>query len=405
MTLDHIAVIGGGVAGVSAVRELRHRGFAGSVTLIDGERHPYDRPPLSKDFLLGKAGEEDLALAKSEWYQQASIEMRLGSRAVGIRPDGTVELADGTTVSADAVILTLGATARSFPGVQHPSVHVLRTMDDARRLKLRLRSGSRLAIVGGGLIGAEVASSASSLGVQVDLVDPVDPPLAPAFGDDIATALHSMHTAAGIEVHASGVEAIEPCEDTVVVRLSNGTRLTADDVLIGIGSEPVTDLAEAAGLEVDGGIIVDSRMRTSNPRIFAAGDAVRVRGDDGTLLRRKEHWEAAKFGGQAAAASVLEQDYAAAPADWFWSDRHGVHVEGVGSMTEPGTIVLRPYRDGAEKGAQMAFNISGTTLLGATAIDGGTAIRAARRLIEKNVAVSADDLADPTFDLKKLRRP
>lgn len=405
MTIERVVVVGGGLAGVSAARELRDRGYDGAVTLIDKDAHPYDRPPLSKDFLLGKIGEDELGLAKPTWYDDASIDLRTGVTAVALRSaTGAVELSDGSSVHADAVILALGADARPLGDTQAPHIHVLRTLADARALRDNLVSGARLAIVGGGLIGAEVASSARALGVEVELIEPVDPPLAPAVGVDLAHSLHRMHVEFGIRVHKSGVREIRSAGGDVIVELTDGTTVTADDVLVGIGSVPVTDLASDAGLEVAGGIVVDSAARTSNPAVFAAGDSARTRLPDGTLLRRKEHWEAAKFGGHAAAAAVLGQQQPSPSADWFWSDRHGVHVEGVGSMTAEGTTVLRPYRDDDSGRIQMAFNVRGDTLLGAAAIDGGLAVRAARRLIDKGTAVTAEDLADPTFDLKRLRR-
>lgn len=405
MTLARVVVVGGGLAGVSAARDLRDRGYDGTVTLIDKDANPYDRPPLSKDFLLGKIGEDELALAKPAWYDDASIDLRTGVAALALEPAlGTVELSDGSNVRADAVILALGADARPLGDTKLPHVHVLRTLADARALRDTLVSGARLAIVGGGLIGAEVASSARALGVEVELIEPADPPLAPAIGIDLAHSLHRMHVESGVRVHTSGVREIRSERGCVVVELTDGTTVTADDVLVGIGSVPVTDLAADAGLEVDGGIIVDSTARTSNPSVFAAGDSARTRLPDGTLLRRKEHWESARFGGQAAAAAVLGQPQPSPSADWFWSDRHGVHVEGVGSMTAEGTTVLRPYRDDESGRIQMAFNLRGNTLLGAAAIDGGLAVRAARRLIDKGTAINAGDLADPTFDLKRLRR-
>ena len=405
MTVERVVVVGGGLAGVSAARELRDRGYDGLVTLIDKDAHPYDRPPLSKDFLLGKITEDELGLAKPAWYDDASIDLRTGVSAVALKSGaGAVELSDGSSVRADAVILALGADARPLGDAHAPHVHVLRTLADARALREKLVSGARLAIVGGGLIGAEVASSARALGVEVELIEPVDPPLTPAVGIDLARDLHRMHVESGIRLHSSGVREIRSTAGCVVVELTDGTTVTADDVLVGIGSVPVTELATDAGLEVDGGIIVDSAARTSNPAVFAAGDSARTRLPDGSLLRRKEHWEAAKFGGQAAAAAVLGEQPASTSADWFWSDRHGVHVEGVGSMTAQGTTILRPYRDDDSGRTQMAFNVRGETLLGAAAIDGGLAVRAARRLIDKGTAISPEDLADPAFDLKRLRR-
>lgn len=405
MTVSTIAVVGGGLAGVSAARELRDRGFDGALTLIDKGELPYDRPPLSKDFLLGKETESDLALAKSGWYDEASIDLRVGVEAVALRSgEKSVELSDGTTVAADIVVLAVGADARPLPGTTPDRVHVLRTLTDARRLRENLAPGQRLAVVGGGLIGAEVASSAVALGVEVELIEPMNPPLVAAVGSALAGDLHAMHSERGVRLHSAGVTGIRTQDGCLVVELTDGSSVAADDVLVGIGSAPVVGLANSAGLGVDGGILVNSRMQTTNPAVYAAGDSARLRLDDGTLLRRKEHWEAAKLSAQAAAASILGQEPAVRTADWFWSDRHGVHVEGVGSMDSNGTTVLRPYAEDPSARTQMAFNLRDGILVGAAAIDGGLAIRAARRLIDTKKAVSAADLADPTVDLKRLLR-
>ena len=406
-TPSAVVVVGGGLAGVSAAGELRARGFEGEITLVDGGPAPYDRPPLSKAFMFGTADEADLALAKPDWYLAQRVTLRTGVAVTALKPnEGVVELADGTRLDADVTILTTGAGARPLPvpGGGLPQVHLLRTIDDARALKARLVPGARLVVIGAGLIGAETASAALQLGASVTLVDPIDPPIAPAVGPELARYLHDQHAANGIDVHTAGVAEIRSTDDdSVVVVLTTGDELPADAVLVGIGSIPSTELAETAGLDVDGGVLVDENLRTSHPAVYAAGDVARRRDADGTLHRREEHWEAAQLNGRAVAARVLGEDPEPECAGWFWSDRHGIHVQGVGSMTAEGETVIRPYADDATR-PQMAFRVRGNTLVGAAFIDGGAAVRAARIIIDRALPVDPAALADPTVNLRKLAK-
>ena len=404
MALESVIIAGGGMAGFTCARELRARGFQGQISIVDPEGIPYDRPPLSKDYLLGSRDAEAIRLTKAEWFDENGIEI-ITSKVVGLDPQTpAVTLADGTERHADKVVLATGGTARRLPipGGQLPTVLELRTRADADHLRSVLHEGTRLVIIGAGLIGAEVASSALSFGAQVTLLDPIDPPLVPAVGQVLADRLHRMHTEKGVKL-ITGV----PTEISVdnaglhTVTLADGSELLADVVLVGIGIVADTALASTAGLETDNGILVDPTQRTSHPNVYAIGDTARTRLEDGTLLRRAEHWEHAMNTGVTAAASLLEQDLPEHGASWFWSDRHGVHVEGVGSMLGEGTQVIREL----EGVPVAAFRIDDAGLLaGCAAIDGGLLVRAARRIIDKKKPVTGQQLADPTVDLKKLAR-
>ncbi|MEE1620931.1 NAD(P)/FAD-dependent oxidoreductase [Zafaria sp. J156] len=428
MSLESVVVIGGGVAGFATARELRARGHTGRLAIIDPEGLPYDRPPLSKQYLMGTQDAARLAFEPAEWFAAHGIEVVHGTAAALDPAAGRVTLEDGTTTDAGAVVLAPGAAARrlDIPGADHPGVLELRTRADADRLRPHLRPGARIVVVGGGLIGAEAASAALALGATVDLVEPVDPPLVPVVGPDLARRLHAMHAERGIRVHGSVPVAITPpgaaspslstpsdgvrpaggAGPGVVpgprrVLLADGTALEADAVLVGIGIVPRTALAEAAGLAVEDGILVDAAGRTSHPRVFAVGDAARTRLADGTLLRRAEHWEAALNSGTTAAAALLRQAPPAHGAPWFWSDRHGVHVEGVGRMAGAGTHVVR-----VEGGVPVAAFLvdDGGRLAGCAAVDGGLTVRAARRIIDRGIPVDPAQLADPSVPLKKLAR-
>lgn len=402
-SLDSVTVVGGGMAGFTVVQELRSRGFEGTLVLVDPAGIPYDRPPLSKDYLVGSRSARDIEFAPAGWFAEHRVHVVPG-RAVDLDPDaGTVTLADGRTITSDRVVLATGGTARRLPvpGGDLDSVWELRTRSDADRLRTALGPGVRLAIIGAGLIGAEAASSALLLGASVVLIDPVDPPLVPAVGTELARRLHDMHSEHGITVVTGLPTAILRTGSGHQVVMADDGTIDAEVVLVGVGIEPDTALAEAAGLDRDNGILVDEFQRTSHPKVYAVGDASRTRRPDGTLLRRAEHWESARNTGATAAAALLDQELPRHGAQWFWSDRHGVHVEGVGSMVGAGTTVVRE-KDGRPS---VVFHLDPDGYLaGCAAVDGGLAVRAARRIIDRRIRVDPERLADPAVDLRKLAR-
>ncbi|WP_461169960.1 NAD(P)/FAD-dependent oxidoreductase [Arthrobacter sp. Z1-15] len=403
MALESVIIAGGGMAGFATARELRSRGFTGQLTLIDPEGLPYDRPPLSKDYLLGTRTRDQILLAGEDWFRDRRIEV-LAGRAAALKPDeGVVLLEDGRELAADRIVLATGAAARKLdvPGGDLEIVLELRNRADADKLRDVLRPGVRLAIVGAGLIGAETASAALALGAEVTLVDPVDPPLVPAVGTTLARRLHRMHEERGIRVLTGIPAAITVQGQEHRLALADGAAVYADAVLVGIGVVPETGLAVSAGLDTDNGILVDEHQRTSHPKIYAVGDAARVRLPDGTLLRRAEHWEHARNTGITAGAALLGQELPNHGAPWFWSDRHGVHVEGVGSMAGEGRVVIRK-KEGLPAAA---FRLDADGRLeGCAAIDGGFTVRAARRIIDRRIPVDPAQLADSAVDLRKLAR-
>ncbi|MFB7914955.1 NAD(P)/FAD-dependent oxidoreductase [Streptomyces sp. NPDC056061] len=403
--MTRITLVGAGISAVSTCDALRGGGFDGEIVLLSGEDGlPYDRPPLSKDVLNGAVTAQDgIALRPADWYEQQRVELRTGAVVTALRPDeGVLELADGTELTADRIVLATGGTVRTLPvpGGDDPAVHTLRTWEEARRLRARLVPGARIAVVGAGLIGAETAAVATALGCSVTLIDPVPVPLTTVVGPDIAGALHARHRAEGVEVVTGGVERIDRAPGAEEVTVTVGGRpepVTADTVVVGIGIRPATALAEAAGLTVDNGIVVDAAQRTSHPRVYAVGDVARR---DGEPVRH-EHWDAARNGGRAAAAGLLG---AAAPdrgASWFWSDRYGSRLEGVGSMADAEETVVR---GDVASGAFTVFGLRGPVLVAAAAIDRPKDIKAAQRLIARAVPVSADRLADPATELRALLR-
>jgi NADPH-dependent 2,4-dienoyl-CoA reductase/sulfur reductase-like enzyme len=397
-----VAVVGAGLAAVSTCDALRAQGYDGELVVYSGERGlPYDRPPLSKDVLLGKSRREDILLRPEQWYDEQRVDLRGGAPVRAVRPyQGGIELGDGSVAVADRVVLATGGTPRPLPvpGGDDPAVHLLRTWEDAERLRERLLPGARVAVVGAGLIGAETAAVACALGCRVTLVDPVPVPLAAAVGDDIARALHLQHTAEGIEVITAGVERVERRSAGILLHLSGHDGVVvADTVVAGIGIRPATELAEDAGVRVDNGIVVQAGQRTSHPNVFAVGDVARR---DGHRVRH-EHWEAAQRDGQAAALGILGRPVPDAGASWFWSDRHGSRLEAVGTMADAEWTVRRGAPDG---GAFTVFGLCGDRVVAAAAIDRARDVKVARRLVDRRVVVDAERLADESVDLRVLLR-
>jgi NADPH-dependent 2,4-dienoyl-CoA reductase/sulfur reductase-like enzyme len=404
VTVGRVVVVGGGIAGVSTVAALRAGGFDGAVTLVDAGELPYDRPPLSKEYLSGARDLKQIALQPTEWYDTHAVSLLTRTTVSELRPDeGRVLLAGGGVLPADRVVLATGGRAARppIPGADSPRVHVLRTVEDADRLRDGLVPDARLLVVGAGLIGAEVASTAVDLGCHVVLVDPVAPPLAAAVGHDVAHWLHDQHRARGIEVLQAGVESFTESGDGLMARFGDGhAPRSFDHVLLGVGMVPETRLATDAGLEVDRGVVVDPGHVTSNPAVLAVGDPARVR-RDGMLLPRTEHWEAAQHDGQRAAATILGLAPPAGTAAWFWTDRHHRHVEAVGHMGSAiGTVVRGAFGDPSFS----VFGLDGDRVVAAVAVDDPMAVRAARRLIDRGIAVDPQRLADPATDLRRLVR-
>ncbi|MFE6507515.1 NAD(P)/FAD-dependent oxidoreductase [Nocardioides sp. NPDC057767] len=416
MTVSSVVVVGGGIAGVSTVAELRKNGYAGELTLISVDPFPYDRPPLSKEYLAGGRDLDSIALQAPEWYAEQQISLIEGALVEALDPDaGTVTLADGRQLSADRIVLATGGrplwpdiervvrdrpSAGSGTSVSTTGIHTLRSAEDADALRQVLLPDTRLLVVGAGLIGAEVASTARKLGCEVVLVDPVDPPIAAAVGAQVAAWLHSLHAAHGVETVTATVETLESTSAGVVAHIAGEPEpRTFDAVLLAVGMVPDTALAKAAGLDVDNGVVVDDDQVTSLPTLLAVGDCARRRGH-----RRAEHWEAAVHDGQRAAATILGIDAPARTAPWFWTDRYDLHVEAVGEMRSPDGAHQTVVRGTVGEPPFSVFTIRGEHVIGAVAVDDPNAVRAARRMIDRGVDVRASDLADPGTDLRKLLR-
>ncbi|TQL66272.1 NAD/ferredoxin-dependent reductase-like protein [Nocardioides albertanoniae] len=413
-----VVVVGGGIAGVSTVTELRKNGYAGGLTLLTADPFPYDRPPLSKAYLSGAKDLESIALQAPEWYAGQRIDVIRGLAAALDPAAGTVTLSDGRQLSADRIVLATGGWPL-WPDIERvvrglldrppagsgiprstTGIHLLRSAEDADGLRAVLLPGARLLVVGAGLIGAEVTSTARKLGCEVVLVDPANPPIAAAVGAQVAEWLHSLHALHGAETVTATVEKVESTNAGVVAQIAGeASPRTFDAVLLAVGMVPDTAMAKEAGLDVDNGVVVDDHQVTSHPTVLAVGDCARRQGH-----RRAEHWEAAVHDGARAAATILGVDAPAASAPWFWTDRYDLHVEVVGEMHEPEGEHEQVVRGTLGEPPFTVFTLRGERVVGAVAVDDPKAVRAARRMIDRGVDVRAADLADPSTDLRQLLR-
>lgn len=398
-------ILGGGIGGFTLAQELRKLGYEGTVTIIDEHGLPYDRPPLSKEILTGAKTPEELHFVPEDWYVENQVEV-VQARAERIDAAArTVVLDNGTEHPYDNLVLATGGHARrgDTPGFNDDSVIVLRTLEDAQRLGSVLGAGKTLGIIGAGLIGAEVASVARERGADVVLVDPAPVSLVPAVGAELAQRLHDLHDAHGVRFINGLTSAIRHEGDRHLLEIDGqNDAVEVDAVLLCIGLVPEESLAASAGLERDGGVLVDTEQRTSAPSIWAVGDCARRRNADGSLERRHEHWESAMQEAKAAAAAITGTPAPKEGASWFWSDRYGVHLEGIGSMTAEGTTVIRPDAEGEPA---VAFRVTPEgKLAGAASYNDSMAVRAARRIIDRELDVDPAKLADPTIPVKKLTR-
>ncbi|MCT2590815.1 FAD-dependent oxidoreductase [Streptomyces sp. N2-109] len=348
-----VAVVGASLAGLTAARALRAQGYDGGITLIGDERQaPYDRPPLSKDFLLSRTSAEDLALT-TEDDQSLGIDWRLATAATALDTAGRrITLSDGGEVRADGVVIATGARARTLPGAGGMSgVHTLRTLDDALALRESLCAGGPLVIVGAGFIGSEVASAALAAGVGVTVVEALPVPLAGPLGAEMGAACAGLHADHGIPVLCgSPVRELLGGARVEGVRLEDGTVLPAAAVLVGMGSVPNTEWLAGSGLDLRGGVRTDSRGATGLPHVVAVGDCAASYRPDAARHVRTEHWTDALRQPETAVRTLLAgPDTAPGTASagggsvrgllpYFWSEQYGVRIQFAGARRDGDSV-------------------------------------------------------------------
>jgi NADPH-dependent 2,4-dienoyl-CoA reductase/sulfur reductase-like enzyme len=370
--IDDVVIVGASVAGVRTAEALRRRGFDGRITLIGAEPHlPYDRPPLSKAFLTGQAAEDDIALLDGDRLDRLELDVRLGQRAVALDVAARqVRLASGEPVSFGAAVIATGSLPRRLPALDGwPGVHVLRTLDDAIAIRAALTAGARVAVVGGGFVGAEVAWSARALGLDVAIVDPVPALMARGLGPALGTVLAARHADHGVTLRLSrSVARAEGSGRVERLVLDDGSSLAADVVVVGIGADPALDWLACSGLPVDGGLCCDAWLRVpGTDSVYAVGDVARWPSSRYGPVRL-EHWTNAGEAALAVASALTGTPAPFDPLPYVWSDQLGARLQVFGQI-RPGDELV--YVAGGPEEAEFVAASGGDGKLQAVVALGG----------------------------------
>jgi 3-phenylpropionate/trans-cinnamate dioxygenase ferredoxin reductase subunit len=405
MTSDHTHVIvGGSLAGAKAAETLRQEGFDGRVVLVGAEEErPYERPPLSKDYLRGEVGREKVYVHDGSFYADHDIELRLGTTAIALDTStNELSLGDGERLRYDRLLLATGSEPRrlAVPGAELDGVLYLRSVRDSDALRERLDRGGAAVVIGAGWIGAEVAASARQRGLEVTVVEPASVPLERVMGAEVGAIYRDIHTERGVRMlMGTGVEAFEGNRSVERVRTSDGRAIECDFVVVGVGVQPRTQLAAQAGLDVDDGVLVDEQLETSAPGVFAARDVANAHHPFYGERIRVEHWANALHQGASAARNMLGR---AEPYDrlpYFFSDQYDVGMEYSGFAREWDRIAFRGDPSTREF---IAFWLSGDHVVAGMNVNVWDVHEPIRRLIGERVVVDDERLADPDVSIDKL---
>lgn len=404
MSKSHHVIVGASIAGVSAAVSMRENGFDGSITIVEAEnRAPYERPPLSKS-----ADDPDKALRPllpPDDYSARKIDLRLGTRVERLDVDRKrVVLGDGDELHADQVLLATGVSARRLgvPGEDLDNVLTLRNADDASSIFSRFASGGPLVIVGGGFIGLEAAAVARTLGIDVTIVEAEELPLLRPLGRSAAELVMELHRGRGVRVLTTrSVSAFLGTTAVEQVQLADGETLPAATVIVGCGVVPNDQLAAAAGVYCDKGIVGDAFGRTSLQSIWAAGDVVSRPHPCLAGRERIEHWDVALRHGTAVGASMVGHATPSNELLYYWSDQYGLTLQAYGRGRPGDEIVLR---DGATPDRFLVFWLRNGTLAAVAGLAEPKAVRSAKGLVEARATVSPAQLADPSTNLRDLAR-
>ncbi|AOJ27982.1 pyridine nucleotide-disulfide oxidoreductase [Burkholderia seminalis] len=403
MSADPFVIVGAGHAARRTAEALRERDAAARIVMIGAERAlPYDRPALSKDALLTDGGEQRAFVRDAAWYDAQRIELRLGTRVDAIERDARrVRLDDGTTLPYARLVLATGSRVRTFGGAVDEGVvpHYVRTVDDARALRARLAPGRRVAVLGGGFIGLEVAAAARQLGCDVTVIDPAPRLLQRALPEVVGAYARRLHDTRGVAFRMATLpRAIRRAPGGGAIVETDRGDVPADIVVVGIGVVPNVELAQAAGLDVDNGIRVDAGCRTADPAIFAAGE---VTMHFNPLLGRHvriESWQVAENQPAVAAANLLGADETYGELPWLWSDQYDCNLQMLGLFGGERTIVVR---GDPASGPFTVFGLGDDgRIVAVAAANLGRDIGASRRLIAAGAVPDPAKLADPAVNLK-----
>ena len=398
-------VIGGGASSAAAVAELRKQGFDGSLTLVSAENTvPYERPPLSKGFLLGTSGQ--VPVKDAAWYEQASVELILGSRATRLDLAArTVTLSGGAVLGYDQLLLATGVRPRVLPGLDGDGVCYLRTGEDAAALRDRMTAAGHVAVLGGGFIGCEVAAAAIRLGKRATILEALPTLLHRALGPELGDVVAGIHRDEGVDVRTGQqVLGIRPRRGGVRISTAAGD-VDADVLVVGVGTVPSTELAEQAGLPAGHGIEVDECFATAAPGIYAIGDVAAQHLPGHGRRVRVEHHDTAIRHGRVAARNMLGQREPFADVHWFWSDQFDHTISSAGLIPGsdgPGELVIR---GSLEQRSFSAFSLDGDRVRAVISLNRPRDVLDARRLIARDHSATAAQLRDESLPLKRLAAP
>ena len=397
--MDPYVIVGAGLAGAKAAETLRAEGFDGPVVLLgDEDQVPYERPPLSKGYLLGKEARESSQVHPADWYGEHDVQLRLGTLVIAVRPaEHEVELAGGERVRYAKLLLTTGSVVRPLDVPGGDAVLTLRRLPDADRLRAAFRPGARVVVVGAGWIGLETTAAAREHGAEVTLVEADPQPLNRVLGAEMGRVFADLHREHGVDLRLdSGVREIRPGS----VVLADGSSVPADVVVAGVGISPDTRLAEVAGLAVDNGVVVDASLRTSDPDVYAAGDVANLEHPLFGRIR-VEHWANALNGGPAAARAMLGQEVSYDRVPYFYSDQYDLGMEYSG-WAPPGSydsVVVR-----GDLGARefVAFWLSEGRVLAGMNVNVWDVTDDIGTLVRRGTPVDPARLTDPEVPLTDL---
>ena len=400
-------IIGGGLAGAKAVEALRDSGFDGQIVLFAEEQQlPYERPPLSKEYLAGKKSLTDFTVQNADWYRDHNVDLRLGSRVSTLdRAEHTVALPDRITVQYEKLLLATGSASRRppIPGSDADAVYYLRTYDDAVALNAVLTEGSSLAVVGAGWIGLEVAAGARQRGVDVTVVETAKQPLVAALGETVGEVFANLHRDHGVDLRLEAqVEEITTTDGQATgLKMRDGSTVAADAVLVAVGAKPYVELAEQAGLSMgEGGVLVDASLRTSDPDIYAVGDIAAAEHPLFGTRIRTEHWANALKQPAVAAAGMLGKPAEYDELPYFFTDQYDLGMEYVGHAPSFERVVFRGDVAGREF---VAFWLDGDNrVLAGMNVNIWDVLDDVKALIRSRTSVDPDKLADPQSPLADL---
>lgn len=404
---SRFVIVGGGLAGAKAAEALRDKDFGGHVTLFAAEEQlPYERPPLSKEFLAGKKALTDFTVHDADWYRDHNIDLRPGTTITAINPsDHTVSLPDDSTVAYDKLLLATGSAARRppIPGSDAEGVHYLRTIDNATALRDTLTEGASLAIVGAGWIGLEVAAGARERGVNVTVVESARLPLLGSLGAEVGEVFAQLHRDHGVDLRLNeSVQEITVADGRATgLRLGDGSTVAADAVLVAVGAAPNITLAEQAGLTIaDGGVQVDATLRSSDPDIYAVGDIAAAQHPLLDTRIRTEHWANALKQPATAVAGMLGKPAEYTELPYFFTDQYNLGMEYVGHAPEYHSVV---FRGDVAKLEFVAFWLSAENrVLAGMNVNVWDVLDDIKTLIRSRAQVDPQHLADPQRSLGAL---